>query len=177
MATDLTPQKRESTDESILSCMDSDSLLIRSRDNLAFELIQMNLHDPLIKWFNETFNMNVTTSDSFFHEAPPEATQLTKMIIKRLDPWTYTAFANLVESSSSVILALALWHREISIENAVKAIIAENDAFNDRYGEIYGSSDIKRQNLFVDISSSTVFLHLLNTPPPILRKRKSNDSN
>lgn len=174
MASDLTPQKRESTDESILSYMDSDSLLIRSRDNIAFEYTQMNLHDPLIQWFNETFNMNVVTSDSFFHEAPPEAIQLTKMIIEKLDPWTYTAFSNLVESSLSVILPLALWHRQISIENAVKAIIAENDAFNDRYGEIYGSSDIKRQNLFVDISSATVFLHLLNTPPPILRRKRSN---
>lgn len=172
MATDFKPELREATNESVLSFMDSDSLLIRSKENIAFEYTQMNYHDPLIEWFNKTFNMDVTTSESYFHEPPKEALYLTKIILDRLDPWTYVAFTNLVESSLSVILPLALWHREISIENAVKVITAETDSFHDRYGEVEGSSDIKKQSLLVDIASTTLFLHLLNTPPPILRKKK-----
>lgn len=162
--------KRLFTEESVLELIDSDVVILRNSANATFNALQVELHDPLIQWFEEEFGVKLNITDSLsncqFHEQPRETMHAIFDIIKKMDNWSFVAFGSLVESTLSVVISLALWHRKISVENAFRASKAEHLAFDAQFGEVEGSTDVRNQYLYTDIAASTLFLHLLGTPPP-----------
>lgn len=171
----MTKIKRLTTEEDILELMDTDVVSLRNDTNSVFKALRIELHDPLIEWFNKEYGTNISVGDTLapeYHGQSQNTMYTIYDIIKSMDDWSLAAFGSLVESTYSVVIALALWHRKISVVNAVRASKAENFAFDEQFGQVEGSTDVKNQYLYVDVAASTSFLHLLDTPPPTLESIK-----
>jgi ATP synthase F1 complex assembly factor 2 len=82
-----------------------------------------------------------------------------------LDDWTLSGLDTLTHNTKSLILALALWQRRITLKDALVACRVEELEQQGRWGEVQGYHDVDNAALEVKSSAASLFLHLLNTSP------------
>jgi ATP synthase F1 complex assembly factor 2 len=66
------------------------------------------------------------------------------------------------QTSKSLVIPLALYHRKLSIEDALRACRVEENYQLENYGEVEGFHDLDKVDIETRLSSAALFLHLLS---------------
>jgi hypothetical protein len=112
-----------------------------------------------------------------------------KNVLNEMDDWTLTGLHALVTHMHSFVGALGLWHRAFSldvraeirtviitihkrislinllIKNGIEAALVEQAVSERRDGFVTGEHDLNRAFSNVELTSDTLFLHTLPSPP------------
>jgi hypothetical protein len=83
--------------------------------------------DPAIKWFQEEFGVPLQVIHEFEGDQAPETQELIRKIVESLDTWTLAGLYSLAESCTSIITALALMNRKMTVE--VSCSMMHNSSF------------------------------------------------
>ncbi|GFH12593.1 uncharacterized protein HaLaN_08306 [Haematococcus lacustris] len=104
---------------------------------------QGQVHDPLLKWAEETHGWHMVTSDSICGPTQSPATvQAVKHMLDGLDAWHLAAMEQLVTTCKSVIIASALAHGRLNIQGAVSASRVEEDCQVEEWGAVEAGHDL-----------------------------------
>eukprot|EP01122_Echinamoeba_exundans_P004297 TRINITY_DN14316_c0_g1_i1.p1 TRINITY_DN14316_c0_g1~~TRINITY_DN14316_c0_g1_i1.p1 ORF type:complete len:313 (-),score=44.29 TRINITY_DN14316_c0_g1_i1:99-1037(-) len=149
----------------IVSILDTDNVCCRpDNDNADVVELQKQYQDPLVRWIRESMGLEVNVSTSFEVSQPQHTIQRVTQFVNALDPWQLAGLYSLSEACLSLITALALYHRVISTEDALRATRLEMMPFERKWGDVPGSTDMRRAEVKVDICTAATFLSLL---PPL----------
>jgi ATP synthase mitochondrial F1 complex assembly factor 2 len=124
---------------------------------------QEELHNPINEWFSKFFKVPPLEVNYGleFSEHPDILTKKLQWNLFEWDDYTLAAMDTLVTSLKSVVIAMALWQKHITIDEAMKASNLEEEfRLNDEnYMERYhGINDtLTKQN----VSAAIMYLDLI----------------
>ena len=96
-------------------------------------------------------------------EHPAASVANVQRAVSSLSAWELTAVNSAVGSTCSLVVALALACRHISIDTAFAAARLDEEHQLEHWGLVEGGHDLDRAYLRVRLASASTFLHLLGS--------------
>jgi chaperone required for assembly of F1-ATPase len=150
----------------IVEVFECDSFCMR--DKYATSILgarQIMLHQPWIDWFRKQYDLPINVSSGYNFRQPAETVRALENVLNEMDDWTLTGLHALVTHMHSFVGALGLWHRAFSLDNGIEAALVEQAVSERRDGFVTGEHDLNRAFSNVELTSDTLFLHTLPSPP------------
>lgn len=149
----------------IVSILDTDNVCCRpDSENPDVLELQKQYQDPLVTWFEKRLQVRLVVSTSFETAQSPATIEKITRFVNSLDVWQLSGLYALTEACLSFVTALALYHRAISVEDALRATRLEMMPFERKWGDVPGSTDLRRSEVKVDIATAATYLALI---PPL----------
>lgn len=123
------------TTDALLSYVNSDTVCFRVTEPDDLVARQTQEWDPLIKWFNERFDCNLTSTIYPTISASLPSSQL-KRFIAQLDRWALAGFELAVDSTKSLILSCALFEGRIDTQQACDLSRLETMYQAEKWGQV-----------------------------------------
>lgn len=124
---------------------------------------QRAVWQPLLNWAVKELDAPLTRTSGINHVSqPPEAIQAITGRVARLNHMELAAVTDLATSLSSVVIALAVLHGEISAESAFQAAMVDEHYQAEKWGEDIEALERQRQ-IKADVSSTAIFLTLISS--------------
>ncbi len=122
--------------ETIAEYGGSDLLCYRAEHPAALILWQEQSWDPVLKWAADVLGAQLSTGQGIIHVAqPPKALTRLSDQVGSMDAWELTAVADLTQISGSLVLALAVFHRHLTGEDALTLSRIDEDWNIQEWGE------------------------------------------
>lgn len=111
--------------------------------NSALVARQNKILNPYLKWFNSHFHMDVAIHENLLPEELPEIT-LTgiRLFLHNCTDWELACLDTVASRLRSLILSLALWKGNWSVEEVVRASRVDEDFQMENWGECEGAHDL-----------------------------------
>eukprot|EP01102_Stenamoeba_stenopodia_P012608 TRINITY_DN4002_c0_g1_i1.p1 TRINITY_DN4002_c0_g1~~TRINITY_DN4002_c0_g1_i1.p1 ORF type:complete len:366 (+),score=83.17 TRINITY_DN4002_c0_g1_i1:42-1100(+) len=164
-AIDHLPETRMTVIGNLLMLLGADTLLYRAHESeKGLKELQEKLHDPILKWFQETHNCRVALiPEGSFKTVPQPEDTISKLrwFLHSQDEWSLASLDVVANQAKSLILALALQSGAITSKEAVLASRAEEDHQITQWGEVMAGHDLDKVGATINISSASTFIKLL----------------
>ncbi|RWS04473.1 ATP synthase mitochondrial F1 complex assembly factor 2-like protein, partial [Dinothrombium tinctorium] len=154
---------KESLVDKVIEFLSSDTLCFRANEPLELMQLQKEKWDPLIKWFQTRFECEVSVTEEMI--SPTTNPLTTTMISRYLLSYnfsTLTGILFIVENLKSLILSLALFNRQITVEEAVNLSRLEIEFQITKWGNVEWAHDLELMMVRSRVASGLLFA-LLNT--------------
>jgi chaperone required for assembly of F1-ATPase len=123
--------------------------------------LQHDTWQPLIDWMKHRFGAEFRVTQEIVHlTQPDDAITIVRKEIESYAPFHLAAFTDMVTTLGSVIIALALYHNHLSVEQAFNAAFLDELYQADKWGDDLEAVQ-RREGLRSDLESTTRFLALL----------------
>ncbi|OAD59830.1 ATP synthase mitochondrial F1 complex assembly factor 2, partial [Eufriesea mexicana] len=145
----------------IVNCLEMDTILFHSNENDELYKIQTENWDPLVQWFCDNYGVNMIKTQSI--EIPIVSLETKEVLTKQLMSYNYSAvygFMYGVDAIKSVILTLAATERVISIKEAVKQSLLEENYQVSHWGSVEWFHNHNKHDLQVRLAAAILFVHL-----------------
>lgn len=164
-ALERVPLTRTKIIENLMKKFNQDLVFCRAPDDneLTSHLHdrQVEKIDPLLRWVESEFGFKPVVYSSFFGGKQEDGlVTAVESLLKKIDDCELAAIDAIAASAHSLIIAIAMVHRKLEIEEAIELIRLEEDFQVDRWGLVEGGHDVDIADLRVQISSPVVFLGL-----------------
>eukprot|EP00270_Netrium_digitus_P003915 TRINITY_DN14767_c1_g2_i1.p1 TRINITY_DN14767_c1_g2~~TRINITY_DN14767_c1_g2_i1.p1 ORF type:complete len:460 (-),score=94.81 TRINITY_DN14767_c1_g2_i1:372-1751(-) len=161
-AVDIVPKDRMRIIETLLRFFHSDSVLCRDEPGSPLFEKQAQAWDPLLAWARAELGVILTTSSDLHVPDQSEATiQTMRNILMSLSDWELSAVDALASAARSLVIALAVAHGQLSIDDALMVIRLDEDHQVEEWGYVEGGHDIDEADLHVRVASASLFMRLL----------------
>jgi len=145
----------------IANYLETDTILFHSNDEEELYKVQIEKWDPMIQWFCDRYQVDITKTQSI---SPPDVPHQTKAtLIRHLASYSQAAlqgFLYSVDTLKSVILTLAVSERRIGVEEAVTLARLEEEFQIAHWGNVEWSHELSKQDLQSRLAAATLFIHL-----------------
>ncbi|XP_043274448.1 ATP synthase mitochondrial F1 complex assembly factor 2 [Venturia canescens] len=145
----------------IANYLETDTVLFHSSETDELFNVQAQKWDPIIQWFCDRYQVDITKTQSI---SPPDVPMETKAtIIRHMVSYSEAAlqgFLYSVDTLKSVILTMAVCDRKISVEEAVSLSRLEEEFQISHWGNVEWSHDLSKQDLQGRLAAATLFIHL-----------------
>ncbi|OQV24744.1 ATP synthase mitochondrial F1 complex assembly factor 2 [Hypsibius exemplaris] len=155
------PQSPAERASDILEFLETDTVRFRVEEPAHLVQLQALAWDPVVKWVQDRHQVEITWTDSIV--APPVAGETREKIGRYLtsyDSWSLIGLQAIVEGLKSVILALAVVDRHLSVETAVALSRLEEEYQIAQWGNVEWAHDITALHLRASVAASVLFIHL-----------------
>ncbi|XP_031825850.1 ATP synthase mitochondrial F1 complex assembly factor 2 homolog l(2)k14505 [Nomia melanderi] len=145
----------------VVNCLEMDTLLFQSNENDELYKLQIEKWDPLVQWFCDNYGVDIIKTTSI--EAPTVPIETKATLLKYLMSYNFSAvhgFMYGVDAIKSVILTLAAVERVLSIEEAVKLTLLEEDFQTSHWGSVEWHHDHNKYDLQARLAAAILFVHL-----------------
>ncbi|XP_012254845.2 ATP synthase mitochondrial F1 complex assembly factor 2 [Athalia rosae] len=145
----------------IVNYLETDTILFQTNDSGELYNLQLKEWDPLIQWFCDRFQLDITKTLSI--AAPSVSSQTKGILARHLLSYNFNAvqgYTYAVDVLKSVILALATAERVISTEKAVSLARLEEEFQVSFWGNVEWSHELSKQDLQSRLSAAILFVHL-----------------
>lgn len=164
-ALERVPLTRTKIIENLMKKFNQDLVFCRAPDDneLTSHLHdrQVEKIDPLLRWVESEFGFKPVVYSSFFGGKQEDGlVTAVESLLKKIDDCELAAIDAIAASAHSLIIAIAMVHGKLEIEEAIELIRLEEDFQVDRWGLVEGGHDVDIADLRVQISSPVVFLGL-----------------
>lgn len=147
----------------VASYAGTDLVCYRAEEPPALVARQTQLWDPLIDWLRRRYDVSLdVTSGIVAIPQPPATLQALTRVVEGYDDFALAALANLVSTSGSLVIALALADGEIVPEEAAHAAQIDELFQAERWGEDAEAVE-RRVAQIGDLVAAKRFLDLLRT--------------
>ena len=153
-----TNSSEESIASEILEFIDSDTLCFRFAEPKELSDLQRKEWDPLIDWFKETFNCEIPITGTVQLNPIPETSRQT--IYRHLcshNRWSLIGLKFATENLKSLILALALTKRRVSVNQSIELSRLEENFEIDKWGRLESVHDLDLHSLTARVSAGLLF--------------------
>ncbi|XP_015114151.1 ATP synthase mitochondrial F1 complex assembly factor 2 [Diachasma alloeum] len=145
----------------ISNYLETDTVLFQSDDTEELFQMQTEKWDPIIQWFCDKYQVDITKTTSI---SPPIIPQQTKETLTRhFASYDYPALIGFmygVDVLKSVILMMAVCERFINVQNAVSLARLEEEFQISHWGKVEWSHDLSKNDLQARLSAAVLFIHL-----------------
>lgn len=153
----------ESQISSIVEFLTTDTLCFRVDEPEELKMAQKEKWNPLVDWFMNEFDVDLTvTSDIFVSPVPEETKHTLKKFLATYDLPSLVALNFVTENLKSTILSLATLKRRVSVEEAISLSRLETEFQTSKWGNIEWAHDIDLMQTRARVSAGILFLHLSN---------------
>ncbi|XP_046412791.1 ATP synthase mitochondrial F1 complex assembly factor 2 isoform X1 [Neodiprion lecontei] len=145
----------------IVNYLETDTVLFQTNDSGDLYNFQLKKWDPVIQWFCDRYQVDVTKTLSI--KAPLVSPQTKETLARHLLSYNFNAvqgYTYAVDTLKSVILALATAERTISVETAVSLARLEEEYQVSFWGNVEWSHELNKQDLQSRLSAAMLFVHL-----------------
>jgi chaperone required for assembly of F1-ATPase len=124
----------------------SDLLCYRAEGPEDLVVRQSDAWDPLLSWAAGSLGAPLRTTSGIVHVAQaPDSLAALRRLVERLTPFQLAAFHDLVSLSGSLILALALTRRHITVDEAWRRSRIDEDWQISQWGEDEEAAEVARR--------------------------------
>lgn len=155
----------------ILQFLPTDTVLFHSSEDDELYKVQCRDWDPVIKWFNERYDTNLTKSRDISSPVMPDGTKMN--ISKHLLSYDLTSmhgFVFAVDVLKSMVLAFACIDRFITVEQAVKLSRLEEEFQITHWGRVEWAHDLAQQDHQARLAAAVLFIHF-NTSEHLVKEK------
>ena len=122
---------------------------------------QGEVWQPLLNWAGSALGAHLTATSGVIHvDQPAEAIQAITAKVGRLNDFELAAVTDIATSLSSVVMALAVYHGQLSAVAAYDAAMVDEHYQAEKWGEDKEALDRQRQ-IKVDVLATATFLELI----------------
>jgi ATP synthase F1 complex assembly factor 2 len=127
----------------------------------ALIALQRRRWHPVVEWARARYGPINVATDLVIKPHPHETRERVRSELAALDAWRLTAVESLTAGCKSVLLPLALYHRRISVKDAVQAARVEEEHQIQQWGLVEGGHDVERAHTVAQVSAASLFLWML----------------
>ena len=141
------------TDTALFLSSDEDRLLLKK---------QKQVFQPVIRWFSRTLDIELETTQSMTGKInhPKRTVEKIEKIVNSLDHFTLTCLQSATMECKSLVIALAMLYRHLSIDQAIVASRIEEEFQTEIWGVVEGGHDMDRVNNSAQLLSAGCFLQV-----------------
>ncbi|THH08199.1 hypothetical protein EW145_g2863 [Phellinidium pouzarii] len=127
----------------LLKYLDTDTICFHEDSPDALVRLQDAHWKPLLAWIQNEFNVEIRVHHQLLGVAQPSETKTRfKEVLESLDEWQLAAMERATYTTKSFLIALALIHRRIDVEQAAQAAHVEVNSQIERWGEVEDTHDV-----------------------------------
>jgi len=118
---------------------------------------------PIIEWAEKQSGVKIETTTGLFLSHPEETNQKFYRFISQLNDWQIVGFEEMVRSSKSFLIGLALINRAISVHQAADLCRLEVLHQIEQWGAVEDSHDVDYADIRLRLGSAALFFRLTST--------------
>ena len=123
---------------------------------------QAEAHAAVMSWARRELGGDLEVSTSIFGADPPEAVlRNAEKRLNGMDAFELTATFNAAASAKSLLIGMALIRGAISLESAIRAARAEEDASIEEWGLVEGGHDVDQADITVRLAAPRAMMSML----------------
>ncbi|KAF5365694.1 hypothetical protein D9758_003272 [Tetrapyrgos nigripes] len=145
--------------KSLLEYLDTDTICFYQDYPPPLVDLQTKYWDPLLSWARTTFDIEINAFTSILGNSQPEETKekLSK-VLAEFSHWEMAAMERATYATKSLIVALALVKRYITVEEASMAARVEVHSQIERWGEVEDTHDVDFHDIRRQLGSAICLL-------------------
>ena len=163
IALDVVADDRALIEKDLFGFCETDQLYFRETEDVKLLQRQKLELDPIIEWAEATCKIKILPSYGVM--VTPQDVNCLNILQEKISALTdmqLSAFAIIVNSTASVVLALALLNEFITFDKAAKLSQLDEIYQSEKWG-VDEEAEISRLAKAKEIESATIFLHLLQS--------------
>ncbi|RWS21316.1 ATP synthase subunit gamma-like protein [Leptotrombidium deliense] len=126
-----------------------------------FVELQKQKWDPLLDWFRNRFQCNISATDELISKpVDPMTKAVLSKHLNSYNIWTLTGFVFVIENLKSLILSLALLDKHITVKDAVNLSRLEVTFQTEKWGNVEWAHDLDLMLLRSRVSAGLLFAFL-----------------
>lgn len=147
--------------EALMVYIDTDTLCYRSSGSEKLAGLQKKHWDPVLAWAKDTLGVTWKTTDGVMPlEQPKKLHQAIEKRLKKMQSMQLAPFCLLASGFSSLLLALAVFEKELDVDDAFRLSRLEEDTQAENWGQDAEAAQRARR-LHAEIVDASRFLGLL----------------
>jgi ATP synthase mitochondrial F1 complex assembly factor 2 len=162
------PKPRPAVEQSLLKFVHTDAAAVRYDPGTALERKQREMFDDLLAWAADPQGPirapdgSLVPSSAVFGAPQTAGTEAAfARYLASLDAWTLAAVDQATAASKSLVVAAALAHGRVSVEEAVRMARLEEDHQTGEWGVVEAGHDLDACDAATRVASASVLLRLL----------------
>lgn len=166
-----THRDEEQMISSALKYLETDTICYRVEEPYGLVDLQVNEWDPVLHWIENRYGVTIGSSCSILGPDIPEATKETfKQHLKSYNFWSLTGLEYVITQLKSVVLALAMIDRHVSVEKAVLLSRLEEEYQIGQWGNVEWAHDYDMFELRARTAAGALFVQLSSETSSVKRK-------
>lgn len=154
-----------------LKYIETDTVCYRVEEPFGLVDLQMNEWDPVLQWIENRYNVSIGSSSSILGPEIPEATKDTfRQHLKSYNLWSLTGLEYVITQLKSVVLALAMIDKHLSVEKAVLLSRLEEEYQIRQWGNVEWAHDYDMYELRARTAAGALFVQLSSETSSVKRK-------
>ena len=122
---------------------------------------QAEAWQPLLNWAGSALGAHLSATSGIIHvDQPAEAIQAITAQVEGLNDFELAAVTDMATSLSSVVMALAVYHGQLSVATAFDAAMIDEHYQAEKWGDDKEALDRQRQ-IKADVTATATFLELI----------------
>ncbi|KAM3917866.1 ATP synthase mitochondrial F1 complex assembly factor 2 [Leptodactylus fuscus] len=156
---------------SSLKYLDTDTICYRVEDPPGLVELQTNEWDPVLKWAENRYDVVIGSSTSIMGPVIPDKTkEVFHRHLASYNSWSLIGIEFMVTQLKSLILAMGLVDRFLTVQKAVLLSRLEEEYQIQRWGNVEWAHDYDLQELQARTAAGTLFVHLCSSSSTIKHK-------
>lgn len=141
-------QERKETVSLLLKYLDTDSICYHQEFPEKLVNLQKKHFEPLVQWVETKYEVKLNVTNSIIgSRQPKEVSLVLKKAALEFDPLVLAGFERATIASKSFVIALALLHRQLCVEEAAQASHVEVQYQTSYWGECEDTHDVDHQDI------------------------------
>ncbi|XP_077130450.1 ATP synthase mitochondrial F1 complex assembly factor 2 [Ranitomeya variabilis] len=166
-----THRSKEQLIAASLKFLDTDTVCYRVEEPPALVELQTNEWDPVLKWAENRYNVVIGSSTSIMGPVIPDETrEVLHRHLASYNSWSLIGIEFMVSQLKSLILAMGLLDRFMTVQKAVLLSRLEEEYQIQRWGNVEWAHDYDLQELQARTAAGTLFVHLCSSSSSIKHK-------
>lgn len=150
---------RHVLEQELLNFLNTDTVCFFHDEPEPLHRLQTQYWVPLLQWARETFDIEINVSNSILSVKQPARTrEVLQKVIESLDAWELAALERTTNTTKSLIIALALVKKHLTVEEAALVACVEVNSQIERWGEVEDTHDVDYQDVRRQLGSAALIL-------------------
>ncbi|KAK5850584.1 hypothetical protein PBY51_001452 [Eleginops maclovinus] len=166
-----THRNKEQMITAALKYLETDTICYRVDEPHSLVELQKNEWDPVLHWIENRYNVTIGSSSNILGPEIPNSTKDTfRQHLKSYNFWSMTGLEFVITQLKSVVLAIGMIDRHLSVEQAVLLSRLEEEYQIKYWGNVEWAHDYDMYELRARTAAGALFVHLSSESSTVKRK-------
>ncbi|XP_060081769.1 ATP synthase mitochondrial F1 complex assembly factor 2-like [Ylistrum balloti] len=155
-----TGRTKETMTRGLIHFLETDTICYRLTEPQDLAQLQQKQWDPVIKWASDRYQIELSTTTGLQSLVIPEKTSQTleKYLLVN-NEWALHGYQFGVEALKSLLLMLAVVHKQVTVEQAVYLSTLESQYQTSSWGNVEWHHEVDKYDLQARVAAAALFVH------------------